>query len=661
MLTGRYVAGVCECFHENCMVESLTYRDVTGRERDVYVVCESHLKLQRPYVFFSQRLDRLIDVNYSFASIIGCAVFVRLIIDFCRKYSINRLIERLSGITIHEPVILLYFEYNLVAEKIVTMKVFCCFLIIRLLSAFFLHITDCDETYNYWEPLHYLTQGKGLQTWEYSPEYGLRSYFYLLLHAVPSFLLKTILDVDAIIAFYATRCMLAVICSVMETILFKVISQCFGNKIASWWLTFQLISPGLFISGTALLPSSFSMYLTMALHSAWWSKKIKLPIFLTVVSTFVGWPFAAITSLAFVYDILINRRFYKTFVYWSLLCALCVGMLLLIVDSFFYGKITFPPINIVLYNIFTTHGPDLFGVESHFFYFVNLFLNFNLIWIFAFLYPLIMVAYSILSHFTTLHDRQFWTDCWKISSLYIWMFVFFMQPHKEERFLFPVYPLLTLCGAVSICTTGTIANYFAHVLRFDKKTYFHLLAKITNHVLKWCIFVLCASRLYSLYSNYHAPMRISLPLQKTSTEQNICVGNEWHRFPGSFFIPANYNLRFIRSHFNGMLPAYFSQSENGTTIIHSYFNNMNRANEYMLVNISNCDFLINFDDGKHYNIQDVEPNYSKDTVTWEIVKSLKFLNTKSSNKLYRAFYIPLLTPKYVNYGNYDLLKRKLLK
>ncbi|XP_055636366.1 alpha-1,2-mannosyltransferase ALG9 isoform X3 [Toxorhynchites rutilus septentrionalis] len=449
MLTGRYVAGVCECFHENCMVESLTYRDVTGRERDVYVVCESHLKLQRPYVFFSQRLDRLIDVNYSFASIIGCAVFVRLIIDFCRKYSINRLIERLSGITIHEPVILLYFEYNLVAEKIVTMKVFCCFLIIRLLSAFFLHITDCDETYNYWEPLHYLTQGKGLQTWEYSPEYGLRSYFYLLLHAVPSFLLKTILDVDAIIAFYATRCMLAVICSVMETILFK--------------------------------------------------------------------------------------------------------------------------------------------------------------------------------------------------------------------FLFPVYPLLTLCGAVSICTTGTIANYFAHVLRFDKKTYFHLLAKITNHVLKWCIFVLCASRLYSLYSNYHAPMRISLPLQKTSTEQNICVGNEWHRFPGSFFIPANYNLRFIRSHFNGMLPAYFSQSENGTTIIHSYFNNMNRANEYMLVNISNCDFLINFDDGKHYNIQDVEPNYSKDTVTWEIVKSLKFLNTKSSNKLYRAFYIPLLTPKYVNYGNYDLLKRKLLK
>lgn len=26
----------------------------------------------------------------------------------------------------------------------------------RLLAAFYGHISDCDETYNYWEPLHYL-------------------------------------------------------------------------------------------------------------------------------------------------------------------------------------------------------------------------------------------------------------------------------------------------------------------------------------------------------------------------------------------------------------------------------------------------------------------------------------------------------------------------
>ena len=28
-------------------------------------------------------------------------------------------------------------------------------------------IHDCDEVYNYWEPLHYLLYGYGKQTWEY--------------------------------------------------------------------------------------------------------------------------------------------------------------------------------------------------------------------------------------------------------------------------------------------------------------------------------------------------------------------------------------------------------------------------------------------------------------------------------------------------------------
>lgn len=26
----------------------------------------------------------------------------------------------------------------------------------RIISAYWGHIADCDETYNYWEPLHYL-------------------------------------------------------------------------------------------------------------------------------------------------------------------------------------------------------------------------------------------------------------------------------------------------------------------------------------------------------------------------------------------------------------------------------------------------------------------------------------------------------------------------
>ncbi|OON19717.1 hypothetical protein X801_04415, partial [Opisthorchis viverrini] len=41
-----------------------------------------------------------------------------------------------------------------------------------LFSVLFNVLNDCDEVYNYWEPLHFLVtlgEGGGFQTWEYSP------------------------------------------------------------------------------------------------------------------------------------------------------------------------------------------------------------------------------------------------------------------------------------------------------------------------------------------------------------------------------------------------------------------------------------------------------------------------------------------------------------
>lgn len=62
----------------------------------------------------------------------------------------------------------------------------------RFCSAIWSFITDCDETFNYWEPLNYLINGHGLQTWEYSPEFALRSYTYLLVHGVPAWVYKKV-------------------------------------------------------------------------------------------------------------------------------------------------------------------------------------------------------------------------------------------------------------------------------------------------------------------------------------------------------------------------------------------------------------------------------------------------------------------------------------
>lgn len=52
----------------------------------------------------------------------------------------------------------------------------------RLASVALNIIHDCDESFNYLEPLHYLLYGYGMQTWEYSARFALRAYLYLLLH-----------------------------------------------------------------------------------------------------------------------------------------------------------------------------------------------------------------------------------------------------------------------------------------------------------------------------------------------------------------------------------------------------------------------------------------------------------------------------------------------
>jgi hypothetical protein len=65
----------------------------------------------------------------------------------------------------------------------------------HVFAAFWCPILDCDEVFNYWEPLHNLIHGSGLQTWEYAPTYALRSYLYLLLHSPIVYIAKVFIKI----------------------------------------------------------------------------------------------------------------------------------------------------------------------------------------------------------------------------------------------------------------------------------------------------------------------------------------------------------------------------------------------------------------------------------------------------------------------------------
>lgn len=61
-------------------------------------------------------------------------------------------------------------DINLLEEKstgIGWKGAFCFLMVARYYSALYNNIHDCDEVFNYWEPLHYLLYKSGFQTWEY--------------------------------------------------------------------------------------------------------------------------------------------------------------------------------------------------------------------------------------------------------------------------------------------------------------------------------------------------------------------------------------------------------------------------------------------------------------------------------------------------------------
>ena len=137
-------------------------------------------------------------------------------------------------------------------------------------AAFFNSISDCDETFNYWENMHYLIYGKALQTWEYSPAYALRSYAYILLHMLPAWLTSKILNPNSVYLFYyITRWFLAGLCCLSETYFYVGVTKEFGSNVGKITLVCQLFSAGMFVSATAFLPSSTSMMLCMLSHGAW--------------------------------------------------------------------------------------------------------------------------------------------------------------------------------------------------------------------------------------------------------------------------------------------------------------------------------------------------------------------------------------------------------
>lgn len=443
-----------------------------------------------------------------------------------------------------------------------------------------------------------------------------------------------------------------------QVYLYNAVKTKYGSPSAVWLLFLLIFTPANFISLTSFLPSTFSMYcLTIALAS-WINQNFVLSIYMVALSTLIGWPFSVLISLPLVIQILMKKPF-KFIIQHGIISVVVFLVPSIFVDYFYYKKFIFASFNIVFYNVFSTHsGPDLYGTEPWYFYFVNLFLNFNLAFVFSLFSLPILVLYAFIKPEKSVSVK---TNLFFISSFYLWFIYMSTVSHKEERFMFVIYPFIFFLAAITMQTSYEILKSIKFLFIF-KKPFLFGIAMI--------ILLFSISRTTSLYYNYDAPMNLYYHLWKIESHQNIwnplfqnqnfannysliCLGKEWYRFYTHFFIPSHLRIGFIDDGFHGQLPQYFGNGANATSRIPDGFNDLNKEEVSRYVPLEKCTYWITFieDEQSYQMLLKMRPE-------WKIVFNSPFLDAQKSHRLFRAFYFPKLSTKLTSFGKYLLLKNK---
>ncbi|KAI5477022.1 alpha-1,2-mannosyltransferase, glycosyltransferase family 22 protein [Pseudohyphozyma bogoriensis] len=414
-------------------------------------------------------------------------------------------------------------------------------ILVRFFAGMYSSISDCDEVFNYWEPLHYLVHGKGFQTWEYSPLYAIRSYLYLLVNGLPAFLSKRYPDKR--FSFFLLRLSYATFSSLVEAFFYDTVTIHISPHVGRYVLFTLLFAPGFWTASTAFLPSTFAMWFVMIGSAFAFTpvdgglKRITIATVAFATAAIVGWPFAALLGVPLVFEQLFLRGTEKvaagTSALWAakrarnLFVAGVAGLSLflpvILIDSAAYQKTAIVPLNIINYNLFSTGaGPTLYGTEPPSFYLKNGLLAFNL------MFPLALLSLPILA-FTSIFDPKRFGDLRdrvatqtspyvslgvRLAPMYLWLAVITAQPHKEERFMFPAYGLIVFNGSV---TLYLLRGWFEHAFltisqspwRTKQSGWFSTFTRIVLVI----VTLLSFSRIAALHTYYHAPLNIYYHLQ----------------------------------------------------------------------------------------------------------------------------------------------------
>eukprot|EP00804_Cyclotella_cryptica_P001087 CCRYP_008381-RA/>CCRYP_008381-RA protein AED:0.11 eAED:0.11 QI:26/1/1/1/0.33/0.25/4/1513/367 len=310
---------------------------------------------------------------------------------------------------------------------------------IRVSTANLSPITDCDEVFNYWEPLHFVLYGTGMQTWEYAPQYALRTYAYLLpmagvaksyqflldrlpvvvVECLPRLLFLTqgsmlsssssfvLPSENKPLLFAMLRSTLAFFSSYAELSLLHSVHDILSPHLAYWMAFLQLTAAGNFHACSAYLPSSTVMILWQCSAANQFRGRDGWAIFWGLWAVLaVGWPFCAVLFVSTggwaLWRAYCNgdgdseecggsmsnvagrgagqtsRRAVGKVLIRTVFHAIVIQGIVMAIDDYFYGRTVSPIWNIFSYNA-RAGGDELYGVEPLSYYVKNLALNFNVV------------------------------------------------------------------------------------------------------------------------------------------------------------------------------------------------------------------------------------------------------------------------------------------
>jgi len=452
-----------------------------------------------------------------------------------------------------------------------------------------------------------------MQTWEYSSEFALRSYVYLApLHLLSQSYLHLFPFSPKTTLFYLLRATLAGFTGYAETEFAKSISDV--EELSLTVLFSSVSSAGFFHASGALLPSATVMQcLMLSIAGYFRNHPLRAAFWAAWAILLTGWPFGAVLFLPValgVLGMLLRRRHYRS-VGTVAVMASCMVLLGACVDRVGYGAWRATTWNVFTYNA-SSGGDQLYGVEPFSYYTKNLLLNFNVLTLLF----LLGVPLGILQ------GGKMRTLAFSALS---WCLIVGSRPHKEERFLYPLYPLLCALAVLPL-----------HLLPRFKRAALVL-------VLLPSALVSCA-RCAALVRHYAAPLHLHHHFyHATNTDAaRLCTAGEWHRFPSSYFLPGRSRLLFLKSSFRGQLPAHsldFSQPD-------APFNDANREEPSRYAQPEECDFLVEFSEN------------SEDRLGFREVEGWPFLDAAGSSVLGRSVYVPFLGLGRVKFGRYALFQRE---